>query len=241
MLQVCAFWSIAQEAISKVKKNKLMVSLFILALQNARELCTLLIRDIYGDVSSVSFTSALFRGFPFFIPTFNKWRRGKTKTRTKLTNTNKIKLQKVVDVLLEYGRMPIPHLVRKVKLPEKIVRQTLVVLIQQHLVRFYTHFDGGSDMVYYECDWMQIYELLHAGKIIRVVEDRFGADVCGTVREKSYWIKAWHMLWCWFKTHRVHLLLVIFCSSVMQKSATSSQRMEYRPSQNQYRMVCPTV
>lgn len=31
-------------------------------------------------------------------------------------------------------------------------------------------------MTYYECNWMQTYELLHAGRIIRTVEERFGSD-----------------------------------------------------------------
>jgi DNA-directed RNA polymerase III subunit RPC3 len=56
------------------------------------------------------------------------------------------------------------------------VRQTLVVLIQQHLVVHFTHSEGGSPVAYYECNWTQAYELLHAGRIIRTTEERFGSD-----------------------------------------------------------------
>jgi len=56
------------------------------------------------------------------------------------------------------------------------VKQTLVVLIQLHLVVHFTHKEGHRDEVYYECAWLQIYELLHAGKMIAMVEERFGSD-----------------------------------------------------------------
>ncbi|KAF3941261.1 hypothetical protein ABW19_dt0210288 [Dactylella cylindrospora] len=108
--------------------------------QNAVELCTILVKDIYGDLSS-----------------------------------------RVVAALLEYGRSALHTIVRRVKIPEKVVKQTLVVLIQQHLVLHYTHDDGGRDITYYECNWLQIYELLHSGRIVRTVEERFGADAASIV------------------------------------------------------------
>ncbi|KAF8426620.1 RNA polymerase III subunit RPC82-domain-containing protein [Tirmania nivea] len=103
--------------------------------KNAAELCAVVLKEIYGEVSS-----------------------------------------KVASVLLEYGRLNLQTLVRYSKLPEKIVKQTLVVLIQLHLVVHFTHKEGHRDEVYYECAWLQIYELLHAGKIIAMVEERFGSD-----------------------------------------------------------------
>jgi len=51
-----------------------------------------------------------------------------------------------------------------------------VVLIQQHLVVHFTHSEGGGPVCYYDCNWTQAYELLHAGRIIRTVEERFGND-----------------------------------------------------------------
>lgn len=56
------------------------------------------------------------------------------------------------------------------------MKQTLVVLIQLHLVVHFSHKDGHRDEVYYECAWLEIYELLHAGKMIALVEERFGSD-----------------------------------------------------------------
>ncbi|KAG0130216.1 RNA polymerase III subunit RPC82-domain-containing protein [Tuber indicum] len=103
--------------------------------QNAAELCVLLVRDIYGEVSS-----------------------------------------RVVSVLLELGRLSVTQLVRQLKLPEKIVKQTLAVLIQQHLVVHFAHLETGQEVVYYECEWTQVYELLRAGRIIRAVEERFGSN-----------------------------------------------------------------
>ncbi|KAA8913219.1 RNA polymerase III subunit RPC82-domain-containing protein [Sphaerosporella brunnea] len=102
---------------------------------SAAELCTLLVRDIYGEVSS-----------------------------------------KVTSILLERGRLPLGQICQHTQLPSKTVKQTLVVLIQQHLVVHFTHIEGGSPVTYYECNWAQAYELLHAGRIIRVTEERFGSD-----------------------------------------------------------------
>lgn len=84
--------------------------------------------------------------------------------------------QKVVSILLQLGRLPIPQICHHIKLNPKIVKQTLVVLVQQHLVTHYTHIENHRDVVYYECEWTQVYELLHAGRIIRAMETRFGSD-----------------------------------------------------------------
>ncbi|KAH0610892.1 uncharacterized protein H6S33_011319 [Morchella sextelata] len=83
---------------------------------------------------------------------------------------------KVVSILLQLGRLPIPQICSHIKLGPKIVKQTLVVLIQQHIVTHYTHSENHRDVVYYETNWMQIYELLHAGRIIRAMESRYGND-----------------------------------------------------------------
>lgn len=56
------------------------------------------------------------------------------------------------------------------------MKQTLVVLIQQHLVMHYTHINGDREETYYECEWKQAYELVHAGRIIHLMEERFGDD-----------------------------------------------------------------
>ncbi|RPA81248.1 hypothetical protein BJ508DRAFT_414900 [Ascobolus immersus RN42] len=103
--------------------------------KNSAELCTLLVKEIYGDVSS-----------------------------------------KVTQVLLQFGRLPLPLIVRYSKLPEKIVKQTLVVLIQQHLVCHALQKEGQRMVTYYECDWLRMYYLLESGRIIQVTEERYGEE-----------------------------------------------------------------
>lgn len=85
--------------------------------------------------------------------------------------------QKIVEILLIKGRQPFHQLLRNAKLPDKTVRETLVVLIQQHLIQHHTQKDGAREVTYYESNWSQIYHLLHAGRAIRWVEERYGADV----------------------------------------------------------------
>ncbi|TGZ83086.1 hypothetical protein EX30DRAFT_317054 [Ascodesmis nigricans] len=99
------------------------------------ELCTLIVSEIYGEVSS-----------------------------------------KVAAALLERGRLTLSSLCRHTRLPEKTVKQTLVVLIQQHLITHFTHLEGGREDTWYDCNWIACYELLHAGRIIRCMEERFGND-----------------------------------------------------------------
>ncbi|KAK6351123.1 RNA polymerase III subunit C82 [Orbilia javanica] len=108
--------------------------------QNAAELCTILVRDTYGELSS-----------------------------------------RVVAALLEYGRSTLHTIIRRVKIPERVVKQTLVVLIQQHLVLHYTNEDGGRDATHYECNWLQIYELLHSGRMVRTIEERFGSEAASVI------------------------------------------------------------
>ena len=50
------------------------------------------------------------------------------------------------------------------------------MLVQLHLVVHFTHKESHRNETYYECSWLQIYELLHAGRIISIVEGRFGQD-----------------------------------------------------------------
>lgn len=57
------------------------------------------------------------------------------------------------------------------------MKQTLVVLIQLHLVAHYTHRENHRQEVYYECAWAQVYELVHAGRMIATAEERFGPAV----------------------------------------------------------------
>lgn len=79
-------------------------------------------------------------------------------------------------MLFEYGRLPLVEISRRTQLSQKIVKQTLVVLIQQHLVLHYTQREGIRDVAYYENNGKQIYHLLHAGRVIQWIADRYDAD-----------------------------------------------------------------
>ncbi|KAH0537160.1 hypothetical protein FGG08_006030 [Glutinoglossum americanum] len=105
--------------------------------QHALELCTLLVDDIYGELSS-----------------------------------------RVLSTLFRYGRLTVSQLSQKSLLPLRQLKHGLVVLIQQHLALHYTSPDDG--VTYYEADWKSNYSLVRAGKVMRLVEERFG-EAAGAV------------------------------------------------------------
>jgi DNA-directed RNA polymerase III subunit RPC3 len=51
------------------------------------------------------------------------------------------------------------------------IKYGLVILLQQHLI-----FHSGSDapLTYYEIDWQNSYAIVRFGKVVKLVEDRFG-------------------------------------------------------------------
>lgn len=79
-------------------------------------------------------------------------------------------------MLLEFGRLNLPSIVKHTNLNVNIVKQTLVVLIQLHLVTHFTSGVGPRSEVYYESAWENIYSLIHSGRIIAVAEERFGPE-----------------------------------------------------------------
>ncbi|KAI9836205.1 MAG: hypothetical protein M1819_001542 [Sarea resinae] len=106
--------------------------------QHAAELCTLLIDDIYGELSS-----------------------------------------RVFSTLLRFGRLPLHTLIKQSRLPARLLKHGLAVLIQQHLVLHYT--SPEDEATYYEADWKSAYALVRAGKMIKLAEDRFGEAAGGVV------------------------------------------------------------
>ena len=58
------------------------------------------------------------------------------------------------------------------------IKHGLIVLIQQHLL-FYSATDSQAS--YYEIDWQQSYALVRYGKILRLVQDRFGKRASNVV------------------------------------------------------------
>ncbi|KAI9775081.1 MAG: RNA polymerase III subunit C82 [Geoglossum umbratile] len=105
--------------------------------RHALELCTLLVNDIYGELTS-----------------------------------------RVLSTLFRYGRLTISQLSQRSHLPLRQLKHGLVVLIQQHLALHYTSPDDG--VTYYEADWKSNYSLVRVGKVMRLVEERFG-EAAGAV------------------------------------------------------------
>ncbi|KAI9803935.1 MAG: RNA polymerase III subunit C82 [Piccolia ochrophora] len=100
---------------------------------HAEELCTLLVNDIYGELSS-----------------------------------------RVFKVLLRQGRLALPALAQHSKLPIRQLKHGLAVLIQQHLVLHYT--SHNDENTHYEADWQSAYTMVRYGKIIELMQQRFGDD-----------------------------------------------------------------
>ncbi|KAK7526507.1 DNA directed RNA polymerase-like protein III subunit Rpc82 [Phyllosticta citriasiana] len=101
--------------------------------EHISELCTLLVEDLYGELSS-----------------------------------------RVFSLLAKLGRLSIRGLLQSSNLTLRELKHGLVVLIQQHLVLHYT----GEEETFYEPDWQHAYALVRYGKIVKIIEDRFG-DAAG--------------------------------------------------------------
>jgi hypothetical protein len=80
----------------------------------------------------------------------------------------------VVDALLLYGRLSLQGTCRQTRLPERIVAESLTVLIQHGLVRWATVEDGPNEKTFYECFFEDVYPLLRYGKEIQLAEKYTG-------------------------------------------------------------------
>ena len=78
-----------------------------------------------------------------------------------------------------YGRLNFSALIHHTGLTPKQLKHSLVVLIQQHLAFWDVSAEGDSS--YYEANWRSAYDLARSGKLIKVVEDRYGQSVGGLV------------------------------------------------------------
>lgn len=85
----------------------------------------------------------------------------------------------VFNALAQHGRTPLHVLFQLVALSAKHVRHGLTVLVQQHLVLHIT--PQEENVTYYEVDWEGAYNLLRSGKIIALVEDRYGLAVAQVI------------------------------------------------------------
>ncbi|KAI9730936.1 MAG: RNA polymerase III subunit C82 [Claussenomyces sp. TS43310] len=79
---------------------------------------------------------------------------------------------RIFALLLRRGRLPIPTLVQYSKLPARSLRHGLALLVRQGLVYF--HYDGSTSLTYYEANQDAAYCLLRSGKVIGLVQERYG-------------------------------------------------------------------
>ncbi|KAF2202746.1 hypothetical protein GQ43DRAFT_479616 [Delitschia confertaspora ATCC 74209] len=79
---------------------------------------------------------------------------------------------RIFALLARRGRQDIHSLVRNSYFTKDKIKHGLVILIQQHLVFYYTDADNG--LTSYEVDWVQAYCLVRFGKMIKMTENRFG-------------------------------------------------------------------
>lgn len=81
--------------------------------------------------------------------------------------------------LARRGRLSLQALARFTDLPTRHLKHSLVILIQQHLVLHYS--SEEEDITYYEANLAQAYALVRFGKIIKLVEDRYGESGAGII------------------------------------------------------------
>jgi DNA-directed RNA polymerase III subunit RPC3 len=88
-------------------------------------------------------------------------------------------VQRAFSALVKHGRLPLGLIAKYADLPVRHVRHALVVLIQQHLVLHYTPPDDSFTI--YEAHVEHAYALLRAGKIVQLLEQRYGEDTADIV------------------------------------------------------------
>ena len=80
--------------------------------------------------------------------------------------------QRIFTILLRRGRLQIYQLMAHTRLTKRQIQHGLAVLIQQNLV--YHCLDTSDDRTYYEANHDAAYALARSGKIVELVESRFG-------------------------------------------------------------------
>lgn len=74
--------------------------------------------------------------------------------------------------LARWGRITLPTLIQQSDLPSRYIRHGLTVLIQQHLILHITPEADSSS--FYEIDPQGAYNLVRTGRVISLVEERYG-------------------------------------------------------------------
>jgi DNA-directed RNA polymerase III subunit RPC3 len=80
--------------------------------------------------------------------------------------------QRIFTILLRRGRLQIYQLITHTRLTKRQIQHGLAVLIQQNLI--YHCLDIADDRTYYEANHDAAYALVRSGKIVELVESRFG-------------------------------------------------------------------
>jgi DNA-directed RNA polymerase III subunit RPC3 len=81
-------------------------------------------------------------------------------------------MQRIFSSLLRYDRLQLSKLQRYSHVSAKQLYAALAVMVQMHLVYHFTSPEDGS--TYYEANTSSAYNLIRAGKIVELVEDRLG-------------------------------------------------------------------
>ena len=93
--------------------------------------------------------------------------------------------QRIFAVLLRRGRLPLVDLRRHTKLTPRQLRHGLVVLIQQNLLYHNTQpntENPDQPTTYYEANEDAAYFLLRSGRILQIIETRYGKDAKDVVQ-----------------------------------------------------------
>ena len=85
---------------------------------------------------------------------------------------------------MSYGRLTFPAILSQSGFSPRELKHSLVVLVQQHLVLWYTATD--EETTYYEANWTNAYALVRSGKLINVVLERFGEFAGGLMSNLLY-------------------------------------------------------
>lgn len=79
---------------------------------------------------------------------------------------------RIFEVLLYHGRLSLPALTHLTTLPHRLVKHGLSVLVQQHLIFWYTSPDDHMTM--YEANIAVAYSLVRSGKYVKIAEAQAG-------------------------------------------------------------------
>jgi hypothetical protein len=120
--------------------------------ENSTQLAVILVREFFGPVAAVSST---------LHP---------CKHRNIL-----ISVQALIDVLLRNGRLPLKTISRMARLSDRVVSETLTVLLLHNLVRWVTVEDSTGERTLYECFFEDVYPLVRAGTEIELTEKNAGS------------------------------------------------------------------